>query len=39
MHKSTHKRDYFAIWEVVIFAAVMPALVYGILAINNVPIA
>jgi len=39
MYRSTHKRDYFAIWEVLVFAVVTPALVYGVLAINHVPIA
>ena len=39
MYGSNHKRDYFAIWEILVFAVVTPALVYGVLTINNVPIA
>ena len=38
MNKMTPKRDYFKIWEVLILTAVTPAIAYGVLALNNVPV-
>lgn len=39
MNKPHFKRDYYKLWEVLIFAVVTPAIAYGVLALNNVPIA
>ena len=39
MNKTRPQRDYFKIWEILVFTVVTPALVYGVLSINNLPIA
>ena len=39
MNNSRPQRDYFKIWEILIFTVVTPALVYGVLSIGNVPVA
>jgi hypothetical protein len=33
-----HEKDYEWVWEILILATVSPALVYGILSLNHLPV-